>query len=256
MIAKTGRKISRAKEKTVLVAVLKNLRGRRILTEEKWYRIPCAFLPKRPFSYIAFYQPAAFGRNGKRIEYFARVIGKEIVRRIDLLPEEPNHPRAHEPYVKFSVGELQKIQKPVRNIIPRRISFGFTSLPALTSARNVLELYDIPPTEQIIEKRLAERGIKTVPEYPISNGKKRFRIDLAIFCNHGNIAIECDNFKAHSSKIQTRKDRVKDSALRKLGWHVFRLTEKKILEKPNQSAGRIEKQVQTLGGNLQKSGLD
>jgi very-short-patch-repair endonuclease len=245
---KTGHKTAPTKEKTVLVAVLKNLRDRRILTEEKWYRIPCAFLPKHPFSYIAFYQPATFGKNGKQIEYFAPVIGRETVRRIDLLPEEQNHPRANELYVKFSVGELQKLQKPVRNIVPRRISFGFTSLVALTSARDILQLYHIAPTEQIIEKRLSDRGLKTIAQFPISVLKKRFRIDLAILCNRGNIAIECDNYKAHSSKIQIYKDRIKDKTLQKLGWRVFRLNEKEILEKLDRSVTRIEKLTQSLGG--------
>ncbi|TSC55339.1 MAG: hypothetical protein Greene041679_635, partial [Parcubacteria group bacterium Greene0416_79] len=51
--------------KTVLVGVLKSPRDLKILLEEKWYRIPVSFLPKRKFTHIAFYQPAAFDKEGK-----------------------------------------------------------------------------------------------------------------------------------------------------------------------------------------------
>ena len=47
--------------KTVLVGVLKSKDDLKILLEEKWYRIPIAFLPKRRFTHIAFYQPLEFG---------------------------------------------------------------------------------------------------------------------------------------------------------------------------------------------------
>lgn len=123
----TKRKFPRAKLK-VLVGVLKSKKDLRLLLREHWYRIPVAFLPRRAFTHIAFYQPAIFGKQGKRIIYFARVIGKEKFTRAALLPSEPNHPRASDEYVKFSFSSVQKLSQPVKNIIPRRVSFGFTTL--------------------------------------------------------------------------------------------------------------------------------
>ncbi|MDO8664465.1 MAG: DUF559 domain-containing protein [Candidatus Liptonbacteria bacterium] len=235
-------------QKQVLVGVLKDRRDLRILLEEKWYRIPVAFLPKRKFTHVAFYQPAALGRKGKRIEYYARVAGKEIRKRVELLPKDSEHPRAGEDYLKVSFNSVEELAKPIRNVVPRRVSFGFTDLKTLRSARDILELYSVPPTEQILERALNRRGIKTLPQYTLSAGGKRYRLDLAIFCEHGNIAIECDNRKAHSSQVQKLKDKQKDADLKKLGWRVIRFSEPDILERLNASAAIVQKVFQQLGG--------
>jgi hypothetical protein len=95
---------------TVLVAVLKDERDLRYLLEEGWYRIPVSFLPKRRFTYIAFYQPAVFGQDGKQIEYYARIHSKTKAKRVDLLPGEPNHPRANDDYLKYTFGTIRKLR--------------------------------------------------------------------------------------------------------------------------------------------------
>lgn len=237
--------------KTVLVAVLKSPRDLRILREEKWYRIPRAFLPKRKFTHIAFYQPqTAFGRRGKCIRYYVRVWKREVKRRIDLLPNERAHLRAQDEYLKYSFREIEELAQPIRNIIPRRVSFGFTTLKTLRSARDILELYGVPPTEQIVEQRLKQLGMPSTSQYRIASGRRRYRLDFAIFCNRGAIAIECDNRKAHSSEIQKLKDKQKDAVLKRLGWRVIRLTEDDILKNLDSSISRIQKSISSLGSVL------
>src|SRR3989344_4524249 len=236
----------------VLVGVLKSRNDLRILLEEKWYRIPVSFAPKRAFTHVAFYQPAVFDKEGKpphqsaadwcggkRIEYYARVAGKEVRERVELLPNEPEHLRANEDYLKISFKNIEKLAQPIRNVIPRRVSFGFTDLKTLRSARDILQLYGVPPTEQILERKLNQFGIKTLPQYTISAGGKRYRLDLAVFCRNGNIAIECDNRKAHSSAVQKLKDKQKDTDLKKLGWRVIRFDEPDIIERLDASAARV-----------------
>lgn len=236
------------KNKAVLVGVLKSKNDLRILLWDRWYRVPVAFMPKRQFKYIAFYQPAIFGRNGKQILYYVRVAKREKVKRIVLLPKEKNHPRAHDDYIKITFRRIKKLPHPIKNIIPRRVSFGFTSLKKLLSAKDILELYGVPKTEQIMEGRLRRLGIKIITEHTISKEGKRYRIDIAVFCRDGQIAIECDNRKAHSGKAQTAKDKAKDAFLKRYNWRVIRLTEKNIMERPDYCARRIEKAVQNLGG--------
>lgn len=231
------------KNKNVLVGVLKNKRDLRILLKSLWYRIPAAYFPKRKFRYVAFYQPASFGRRGKRIEYYASVVRKGKTKRINLLPKERSHPRANDDYLKIEFAKIEKLPKPIRNIIPRRISFGFTTLKNLLSVKNILELYGVPPTEQIIEKQLNYLGIKPVREYNISKGGKRYRIDLAILLKNGKIAIECDNLKAHRSKVQVKKDKIKDSFLRRHGWQVIRLKESEIIEHLDLCIKEIKKAI-------------
>ena len=237
------------KKKTVLVCILKHKRDRRILLQERWYRIPVAYLPRRKFTHLAFYQPIEFGRFGKRIQYYARVLKGGIVKRIDLLPKEKNHPRAYEDYVRIEVAWVKKLAHPIKNIIPRRVSFGFTSLRSLLKAGDILELYGIPPTEQIIERGLQRLGIKTEKEFTISKDGKRYRLDLAVFCRKGRIAIECDNLKAHSG-AQVGKDKIKDAFLRRHGWHVIRLKEPDITERLDYCLGLVAKVVERLGGQI------
>ncbi|MEK7169809.1 MAG: DUF559 domain-containing protein [Patescibacteria group bacterium] len=248
--------------RTVLVAVLKSKDDLRILLAEKWYRIPVAFLPKRKFTRIAFYEPmTGFGKTGKRIRYYARVAKREVKKRTELLPRGTTHPRAEHEYVKFSFQKVEKLPKPIRNIIPRRVSFGFTDIKTLRSARDILQLYHVAPTEQIVEQQLRKLNIPFVSQYRTSyssflkgGGKspsrRIFRIDLAIHCKNGNLAIECDNRKAHSSKIQKLKDKQKDSALKILGWRVIRLTEDDVLEHLDSCISRIQKSVSLLGDAL------
>ena len=232
--------------KTVLVGVLKSKNDLKILLKKHWYRIPLCYLPKRKFKYIAFYQPAVFGRWGKRIEYYGRVTRRKIIKRINLLPNESKHLRAQDDYLKCHFTKIEKLSKPIRNIIPRRVSFGFTTLKKLFSSRNILELYDVPPTEQIVEKRLRQLGIETKPEYTVLLNGRRFRVDLAIFKNGRKIAIECDNLKAHRGKFQKTKDKIKNLYLRRSGWRVIRLKERDIMEHLDRCVLRIQKTIKVL----------
>ncbi|MSU56320.1 MAG: DUF559 domain-containing protein [Candidatus Taylorbacteria bacterium] len=273
-------------EGTVLVGVLRSREDLKILLEEKWYRIPVAFVPKKKFTHIAFYEPlTGFGKRGKRIAYYARISKREVKKRIELLPGESAHPRAEQDYVKFSFRKVEKLSKPIRNVIPRRVSFGFTDLKILRSARDILQLYHVAPTEQIIERELHRLGVPVTPQYRLSlnspfvkgstasswggisspsfkEGDKRgssenlkhYRLDLAVFCKDGNLAIECDNRKAHSSKIQKLKDKQKDLALKTLGWRVIRLTEADILGDLDVCISRIYKGVTLLGGVVKETG--
>lgn len=243
------------KSRNVLVGVLKSKSDLQILLEEKWYRIPVVFMPKRRFTYVAFYQPSIFGKDGKCIKYFARISGKEIRKRIELLPEEPNHPRAGENYMRVFFEKVEALVSPIRNVIPRRVSFGFTDLRTLKSAKDILQLYGVPPTEQILEHRLNELGIKTVSQHTILFGKRRYRLDIAINCLNGKIAVECDNRKAHSTAIQKYKDKQKDSDLKKMGWRVLRFGEGDILEHLQVSSLKVCKLVCSLGGQEQPSDL-
>lgn len=241
-----------AKSKTVLVGVLKTRRDQEILLKEHWYRIPVLHLPKQNFKYIAFYQPLGFGKQGKRIEYYARVSKISISKRVNLLPYESEHPRAMDDYKQFEFKKIKKLSKPIRNIIPRRISFGFTSLKTLLSARDILQLYSVLPTERIILKALERFGIRPITEYTVSAQGRRYRLDLALFCRQGRIAIECDNLKAHSSKTQIQKDKIKDHFLKSIGWHVIRLAEKNIVENLHSCTARILKTIKNLD-NLKSS---
>ena len=100
------KKQRKERQRTVLVAVLKDWRDLGLLLHEHWYRIPIAHLPRRAFTHIAFYQPLAFGQAGKGINFYARVLEKEMHKRIELLPDESNHPRTEANYVKLNFTKI------------------------------------------------------------------------------------------------------------------------------------------------------
>lgn len=235
-------------DKVVLVSVLKDKRDLNILLTKRWYRIPVAYAPTRHFNYLAFYQPALFGRRGKRIRYYARVLNCQTVKRCDLLPDQPNHPRAHDYYFRFRVGHVKKLHRPIINIVPRRISFGFTTLYRLLTSKDILQLYDVIPIEQMIEDGLKRAGIKAIAQHYFSSGKKRYCLDFAIFCRQGSVAVECDNKKAHSSSRQREKDKLKNTFLRRCGWVVIHLLEDDIVSDLECCIIRVKKAVWGLGG--------
>lgn len=235
-------------DKIVLVGVLKNKRDLNVLLTKNWYRIPVAHAPTRQFNYLAFYQPASHGRRGKSIRYYARVLNYQIIKRKDLLPDESNHPRAHDYYLLVRVGKIKKLPRPIRNIIPRRVSFGFTTLSRLLKSKNILQLYNVAPTEQVIKDGLNLAGIKAIAQHYVLSGKKRYCLDFAVFCRQGSIAIECDNKKAHSGLRQREKDKAKNTFLRRRGWTVIRLPEHDIVSDLDGCIVRIKKAVRKLGG--------
>jgi len=237
------------RDKIVLVGVIKGKRDLNILLKENWYRIPVKHLPKRKFDYLAFYQPTSFfGRRGKRIQYYTPVLDYQIIKRGDLLPEELGHPRAKDYYLKIHVGKIKKLSQPIKNIIPRRISFGFTTLSHLLKSKDILQLYNVTPTEPMVENGLKEAGIRAIPQCYVKGKKKRFFLDFAIFCQKGKVAIECDNKKVHSVPSQKKKDKIKDTFLRSYGWRVIRLPEDDIVSDLPECIKRVKKAVQKLGG--------
>ncbi len=235
-------------DKLVLVGVLKNKRDLEILLKEKWYRIPVRYAPLRRFAYLAFYQPVAFGRQGKRIQYYARITKRQEVLRSILLPKELKHPRAREKYLQVRVGSVRKLLKPIRNNTPRRVSFGFVTLDRLRTSNNILQLYNVPPTEEIIKSSLRRARLQARAQHYVPAGGKRYYLDFAIFCKRGKIAVECDNIKVHSRALQKEKDKTKDKHLRRHGWRVIRLTETDILGDSQACISRIRQEVKALGG--------
>lgn len=236
------------RRKEVLVCVLKTRRDLGILLRRRWYRIPAAHMPSRPFTHLAFYQPAAFGREGKRIRYYARVHDRRVRRRLILLPGELQHPRARQPYVQIHVGAVRRLHHPIVNVLPRRVYFGFTTLRRLRTAKNMLDLFDVSNTEAIMDRHLRRAGIHPAAQtYFLASGK-RYRLDFAIWCKRGSIAIECDNKKAHAGKHQKARDRAKDTCLRRRGWIVFRFGEEDILSRGASCAVQAARAVKQLGG--------
>ncbi len=130
-------------EDRVLVGVIRRKRDLIYARDQHWYRIPQVRLHQGVNAeYIAlFLSGAVFKERSGGIHYYAEKTGLELVRRKDLLPEEPNHSRAKEVYYKVQLGDLMEKTPPVLNPSRRIISFVYTTWDRFVNAREISDLY-------------------------------------------------------------------------------------------------------------------
>ena len=125
----------------ILVAVVKARRDLEIARLLGWYRIPVQTAPKvLRVDWLAFYQTAAFGEEKWRVQHIAPVRGYELATRAELLREEPEHPRAREPYFKLQIGALEQLPRPIPSSRWRRFTFLYTTGERLLAARDLTDL--------------------------------------------------------------------------------------------------------------------
>ena len=242
---------SKRKGPLALVVVINRRKDLQILMEKGWYRIPVKYAPKRKPAYLAFYQTCIFGREGKAIRYYAPIRSYSVVRRSKLLPDEKDHPRANQYYYKFNLGKIRRTNRVIHNDSRRRISFGFTTMTKLQQSQLICKLFDIVPLEDIMYQAFQKSSLKVVREHCIMQGKRcRFRLDFAIFCRRGKIALECDNEKWHSTPGHRVRDRKRDRYLRKHEWVVLHLYGKEIQKNIDGCLETIKKVINKLGGLL------
>lgn len=248
-MASSVRKSDRTRRPEVLVCVLRSHQDKEILVKEKWYRIPLSHAPKRRPKYLAFYQPAIFGGSGKRIELYGRVKYWRIKRRIDLLPEEKNHPDSRRLYIQFILSRVSKLRRPLPNRKGLRVSFGFTILTKLRQSPDLRRVFDLPPIEDILAKTLKKNKTPFYRQYTVKGkARKYLRLDFALPCKKGWLNVECDGFRWHSRKKQQQEDKKRDNKLKKSGWTVLRISEEELVKSPAEAVTRIKKVVRKLGG--------
>ena len=129
-------------EDRVLVGVINRQRDFERAQVEHWYRIPYGQAPKGVHAeYIAFFFSRAFKELNGGIHYYARRTGMELVRRRDLLPDEPDQPRADSLYHKIHFGELRRKDPPILNPDRRSVAFIYTTWDRFSEACVLADLY-------------------------------------------------------------------------------------------------------------------
>ena len=143
----------------VLVCLLPTPRDLEIARLLGWYRIPLRTAPKViAVDYLAFYQPAAFGERGGKIEYIAEVRGHELTTRGELLKDEVDHPRAREEYFKIQIAGLERLKEPIRSEKWKRITFLYTTGEYLLNARTLNDLVVDGDERDLLWRSLRERA--------------------------------------------------------------------------------------------------
>jgi hypothetical protein len=153
------------REALILVTVISSPRDLEIARVLGWYRIPLKSAPKIiNVDYIAFYQTGSFGKeDGCRINHFAEVRGHEMVSRIELFHDEPEHPRAHEEYYKVQLGPLETLPTPILADDWKRITFFYTTGDLLGAATRIHELVVRSEERTALWHSLRERAQQNDP---------------------------------------------------------------------------------------------
>ncbi|MCX6349369.1 MAG: DUF559 domain-containing protein [Candidatus Aureabacteria bacterium] len=228
----------------VLIGVLRSERDRDILLRRGWYRIPCRRRLGVFPTHLAFYRTARGGAPIPGIALYARVRRIRKMRRSALLPEEPVHPRARDWYWKFELEPLRRLPRIVRNLSRTRVAFIRTTLGRLRAAREIREIFDIPPLEEITGRIIAGEGILFRPQFCVMDrGRCRYRLDFALFAPRARVAVECDHTRWHRLPPQRRKDHEKNRWLLAHGWRVLRFGEEEIVKRPEEVRRKIREAI-------------
>jgi hypothetical protein len=179
-------------EDRVLVGIVPNPHDFEIAREQHWYRVPLRHAPKGIHAeYVAFYFTKAFGEELQwAIHFYARRTGHELVRRIDLLPDEPGHPYAQERYYKLQLGPIHQKEPPIVSARWRRVTFIHTTWDRFVAAREINDLFS---TDDIFVDRiyhtLKERGIAPKRDVRVREGRAEYTVDILIPCRDGAVML-------------------------------------------------------------------
>jgi very-short-patch-repair endonuclease len=238
------------RETPALVGVVTRREDLIIARERHWYRIPARVtiddLDK--VRWLAFYQTAVFGPEKWSVNYLAHVEGITTVTRVELLPGEPTHRRAHELYYRIALDELRPLPRSIPSRRLRRIVFIPTSLERLLRAEEINDLYRVSPIEERLYFLLRDAGLEPERQFFIRESGSGHMLDMALFCTDGNLDVECDGEAWHSGRDRAAADRERDNNLTEAGWRILRFSGREIEAAPDKCVRRIRRTVRRLGG--------
>lgn len=231
--------------------MVRTSRDLEIILKRHWYRVPVRHLAFPQAGFLAPYLTRSCGARGGAISFYAPIVKIERRRRGEILPQEKDHPRAGDWYWLLRLGPINLLPRRIENLCRRRITFAYTDRRSLDRAREIGELFAIPPLEVVMKKILAEAEIPHQPQFNVREKKRcRYRLDFAVFCRRGRLAIECDHSRWHHRPRQRARDRIRDKYLRRHGWQVLHFTETDILIHPLRTRRSILSHIRRLGGVL------
>lgn len=201
-------------EDRVLVAYVPTQKDFEIARQEGWYRIPQKYAPKGLHAeYFAFYFGREFGAQKWAIHYYARQRGNELVSRIDLFPDEKEHPRAHELYYKVSLGPIKQLEQPIVSLRWRRITFMHSTWDRFQDAREINDLFIIGG--EYVDRlyaTLKERGLRVERNYGVKEEEAEYVAPLTVFCRGGQIDIMATELPENDQEV----DRLADELERRI----------------------------------------
>ncbi|HNS33412.1 MAG TPA: DUF559 domain-containing protein [bacterium] len=222
-----------------------------VIQREHWYHIPVDSAPKNALllEYIGFYFPSVFGKTLQyKVSFYAEVERVDVVKRIKLFPDEPEHERAEKDYFKFSLKEMQELPESIPSLRWRRIVHIPTSYEKLVTAKEINDLYDTSPIEEKMYDEIKKQQIRAERQLYILVNDSFYCLDFGIFCKKGKIDVECDGERYHVLPDALTRDRKRNNDLTSFGWHVLRFSGKEIKGEIENCFFVLNKTIGNLGG--------
>ncbi len=210
----TGTEVVVYPEDRVLIAYMPEPADFALVRDAGWYRIPQKHAPKGMYAeYYAFYFGRKFGDQKWAIHHYGRQQGFELVKRIDLFPEQADHPRAAEPYYRVALGPLQTLEQPIVSLRWRRITFMHTTWDRFQDAREINDL-SIEGGEYVdrLFATLKERGIPAERDFEVKEPGGSYRVALAVPCRDGFIELDEADVPASEEGRRRLADRIAGEA--------------------------------------------
>ncbi|HVF09956.1 MAG TPA: DUF559 domain-containing protein [Abditibacteriaceae bacterium] len=238
-----------APSQQVLVAWMPDRRDFAIARDEHWYRIPVKSAPSAVVAdCIGFYHSQAFGEQAWGVHYCAQIKKRQIVKRIELLPGEPHHPRAEADYYRLELGELQHLVRPILSRRQRRVIFLPTTLHKFETATELNDLFHESPLEDDLWEAFKRQRIEAERQLFIAVNQARYRLDFALFCEKGQIDVECDGDQWHSRRADIASDNARNNALTSSGWSVLRFSTQEVHEGLSECLKLVRRTIAQQGG--------
>lgn len=180
-----------------LVAVVNNDRDLERFARDRWYRIPGRAVGRsisaralEESRFLALYQTASIvgGLRGA-VELYGEIAEVLWRTRREIIPDEPDHPAAEEPYRLIRVVAAERLQRPVIGRRPRRITFVRTTHDRLLGAADINDLFVGTRAEEDLWHALS--GLDVERRFLLTVNEMVMEVDFAVFQQHRAIGVIC-----------------------------------------------------------------
>ncbi|HEY7984418.1 MAG TPA: DUF559 domain-containing protein, partial [Ktedonobacterales bacterium] len=222
------------------------------VVDERWYHLPLnkapAALRAGQVQTVAFYLPKSFGVDAFHVSYAAPLLATTTMPRRALFPLEPEHARADVPYLRLSLGEVERLPHPIPSRRLRRIVVIATTQAKLEAAAEINDLYHASPLEDRVWGALKAAGLPAEREYFVPGDRNgMYALDFALFGQQRNLDIECDGDLYHANPASARGDNRRNNFLTSRGWSVLRFDTTHIREELPEVMARIHAAIRDCG---------
>jgi hypothetical protein len=202
----------------VLVAIMNNRRDWALVENEGWYRVPVKHAPPGApdFDWLAFYFTKTFKQDKWAVHYYAPIRGHELVTRRDLIPSEPDHPRAGQWYYALQLGPLEHKLPPIVAHRWRRVTFIVTSGDRFMNAHEINDLFEQESPVGQLYVRLKELGIQVEREWWIDEEGIAYVVDLALPVEGGWLPVTFGDRPGPATGLRFGAEDEPDACLREI----------------------------------------